>query len=28
MSLPEALRAHALAAKGFMPPDEGDALFE
>jgi predicted O-methyltransferase YrrM len=28
VSLPEALRAHALAAKGFMPPDEGDALFE
>jgi predicted O-methyltransferase YrrM len=23
-----ALRAAALAAKGFMPPDEGDALFE
>jgi predicted O-methyltransferase YrrM len=23
-----ALRAHALAAKGFMPPDEGDALYE
>jgi predicted O-methyltransferase YrrM len=22
-----ALRAHALAAKGFMPPDEGDALY-
>jgi predicted O-methyltransferase YrrM len=22
------LRAHALAAKGFMPPDEGDALFD
>jgi predicted O-methyltransferase YrrM len=22
------LRAHALAAKGFMPPDEGDALYE
>ncbi len=26
-SLPAALRAHALAAKGFMPADEGDALF-
>ena len=26
MTLPESLRAHALAAKGFMPPDEGDAL--
>ncbi len=23
-----ALRAHALAAKGFMPPDEGDALHD
>ena len=23
-----ALRARALAAKGFMPPDEGDALYE
>jgi MMP 1-O-methyltransferase len=23
-----ALRAHALAAKGFMPPDEGDALYD
>ena len=22
------LRAHALAAKGFMPPDEGDALYD
>jgi MMP 1-O-methyltransferase len=22
------LRAHALAAKGFMPPEEGDALYE
>jgi predicted O-methyltransferase YrrM len=22
------LRAHALATKGFMPPDEGDALYE
>ena len=28
MTIPDALRAHALAAKGFMPPDEGDALFE
>ena len=28
MSLTEQLRAHALAAKGFMPPDEGDALYE
>ena len=27
MSLSPELRAHALAAKGFMPPDEGDALF-
>ncbi|CAB4738194.1 unannotated protein [freshwater metagenome] len=27
MTIPEALRAHALAAKGFMPPDEGDALY-
>ena len=26
--MPESLRAHALAAKGFMPPDEGDALFD
>ena len=26
--MPGALRAHALAAKGFMPPDEGDALYE
>ena len=26
-SPPVALRAHALAAKGFMPADEGDALF-
>ena len=26
--MPEALRARALAAKGFMPPDEGDALYE
>ena len=26
-SLPDGLRAHALAAKGFMPADEGDALF-
>lgn len=23
-----ALRAHAVGAKGFMPPDEGDALYE
>lgn len=28
MTIPEALRAHALAAKGFMPPDEGDALYD
>ncbi len=28
MSLDPALRAHALAAKGFMPPDEGDALYD
>ena len=27
MTLDPVLRAHALAAKGFMPPDEGDALF-
>lgn len=27
-SLPAALRARALAAKGFMPAEEGDALFE
>lgn len=27
MRLDGELRAHALAAKGFMPPDEGDALF-
>jgi predicted O-methyltransferase YrrM len=26
--MPDTLRAHALAAKGFMPPDEGDALHE
>ena len=26
--MPASLRAHALAAKGFMPPDEGDALYE
>jgi predicted O-methyltransferase YrrM len=26
--LDPALRAHGLAAKGFMPPDEGDALYE
>lgn len=28
MTIPEALRAHALAAKGFMPPNEGDALYD
>jgi MMP 1-O-methyltransferase len=28
VSLGAALRVHALAAKGFMPPDEGDALYE
>jgi predicted O-methyltransferase YrrM len=28
VSLSPELRAHALAAKGFMPPDEGDALFD
>ncbi len=28
MSLDPALRTHALAAKGFMPPDEGDALYD
>ena len=28
MSLDPALRAHALAATGFMPPDEGDALYD
>lgn len=28
MTLDGALRAHALAAKGFMPPDEGDALHD
>lgn len=28
MSLTSELRAHALAAKGFMPPDEGDALYD
>jgi hypothetical protein len=28
VSLDPALRAHAIAAKGFMPPDEGDALFD
>lgn len=27
MRLPEPWRAHALAAKGFMPDDEGDALY-
>jgi len=26
--MPAALRAHALAATGFMPADEGDALYE
>ncbi len=28
MTIDPVLRAHALAAKGFMPPDEGDALYE
>lgn len=28
MVIPAGLRAHALAAKGFMPADEGDALYE
>jgi MMP 1-O-methyltransferase len=28
VSLTPELRAHALAAKGFMPPDEGDALYD
>lgn len=28
VSLDPVLRARALAAKGFMPPDEGDALFD
>ncbi len=28
MSLTPELRTHALAAKGFMPPDEGDALYD
>ena len=28
MVIAAALRAHALAAKGFMPADEGDALYE
>lgn len=28
MTLPASLRAHALAAKGFMPPNEGDALYD
>lgn len=28
MVIPAELRAHALAAKGFMPADEGDALYE
>jgi len=28
VTLDPALRAHALAAKGFMPPEEGDALYD
>jgi predicted O-methyltransferase YrrM len=28
VSIDPVVRAHALAAKGFMPPDEGDALYE
>ncbi len=28
VTLPTALRSHALAARGFMPENEGDALFE
>ena len=28
MTIEPSLRAHALAAKGFMPADEGDALYE
>lgn len=28
MTVDPVLRAHALAATGFMPPDEGDALYE
>ncbi|MEX1106170.1 MAG: class I SAM-dependent methyltransferase [Ilumatobacteraceae bacterium] len=28
MTIDPALRVHALAAMGFMPPDEGDALYE
>ena len=28
MTIDPVLRAHALAAKGFMPPAEGDALYE
>ena len=28
MTIDPVLRAHALAAKGFMPPDEGDALYD
>jgi len=28
VTLPPALKALALATKGFMPPDEGDALYE
>ena len=28
MTIDPVLRAHALAAKGFMPPDEGDALHD
>ena len=27
VAIPADLRAHAVAAKGFMPPDEGDALY-
>jgi predicted O-methyltransferase YrrM len=28
VSIDPALRQHALAARGFMPPDEGDALYD
>ena len=28
MTIDPVMRAHALAAKGFMPPDEGDALYD
>jgi len=28
VTIPDGLRAHALGAKGFMPPDEGDALHD